>query len=122
MALAIQFTSVDGAETIKIVDLLTVANHKPSPSFGNNGDQLWKYDPDAGWIKYWWRTASANWVKNGSTSVTEDTVKSGDTVLFRRGNGAAATTLNLSGAVRPFEAKPYTNETAKGYKESSENL
>ena len=106
MALTVQFTPVDGSDTIKIVDMLTVATPKASPAFGNNGDQIWKYDPTLGWIKYWWRTASKNWVKQGDTSVTEDTVTSGDTVLFRRGGGAAATTITLSGAVRPFAATP----------------
>ena len=110
MALAVQFTPVDGSDTIKIVDILTVASPKASPSFGNGGDQIWKYDPDTGWIKYWWRTASKNWVKNGTTTVTDDTVKSGDTILFRRATGATATTITLSGAVRPFEAQPtYAN-------------
>ena len=105
MALAVQFTPVDGAETIKIVDLLTVGTSKASPTFSNNGDQLWKYDPNLGWIKFWWRTASKNWVKNGETTVTEETVSPGDTVFFRRGSGGSATTLTLSGAVRPFVAK-----------------
>lgn len=97
---------VDGNETVNIVDLLTVATPKASPAFGDNGDQIWKYDPVAGWVKYWWRTASKNWVKKGETSATLDTVKSGDTVLFRRGGGGAATTITLSGAVRPFVATP----------------
>ena len=105
MALAVQFTPVDGAETIKIVDLLTVGTSKASPTFSNNGDQLWKYDPNLGWIKFWWRTASKNWVKNGETTVTEETVSPGNTVFFRRGSGGSATTLTLSGAVRPFVAK-----------------
>ena len=113
MALSVQFTPVDGSETVKIVDLLTVASPKASPAFGVNGDQIWKYDPTDGWIKYWWRTASKNWVKNGDTTVTDDTVKSGDTILFRRGNSSPATTITLSGAVRPFEAQPvYDNITA----------
>ena len=105
MALAVQFTPVDGAETIKIVDLLTVGTSKASPTFSNNGDQLWKYDPNLGWTKFWWRTASKDWVKNGETTVTEETVSPGDTVFFRRGSGGSATTLTLSGAVRPFVAK-----------------
>lgn len=113
MALSVQFTPVDGSATIKLVDLLTIGTPKASPTFAATGDQIWKYDPTEGWIKYWWRTASKNWVKNGSTTITEDTVSSGDTLLFRRGNGATATTLTLSGAIRPFEAKPlYDNITA----------
>ena len=86
--------------------MLTVATPKASPTFGVAGDQLWKYDPTDRWIKYWWRTASKNWVKNGTTTVTEDTVQPGDTVLFRRGGGGSATTITLSGAVRPFVATP----------------
>ena len=113
MALSVQFTPVDGAETVKIVDLLTVAVPKASPAFGVAGDQLWKFDPAEGWIKYWWRTANKNWVKNGSTTTTEDTVRPGDTLLFRRGGGAAVTTITLSGAVHQFEAQPvYDNITA----------
>ena len=114
MALSVQFTPVDGSETVKIVDLLTVATPKASPAFSANGDQIWKYDPTNGWIKYWWRTASKNWVKNGSTTATEDTVRSGDTVLFRRGNGGATTTITLSGAVRPFEAQPVNDNITAG--------
>ena len=100
--LSVQFVPVDGAETVKIVDLLTVATPKASPAFGDNGDQLWKYDPTVGWIKYWWRTASKNWVLKGQTAATTDTVSPGDTVLFRRGGGGTATTITLSGAVKPF--------------------
>ena len=69
------------------------------------GDQIWKYDPTAGWIKYWWRTASANWVKQGTTVVTTDTVRPGDTIMFRRGGGSSVTTITLSGAVKPFEGQ-----------------
>ena len=121
MPLTIQFAPVsgvagdDGKIEIPIVDLLTVTTPKASPSFGNLADQIWKYDPEAGWIKYWWRTANKNWVKNGTTAVTTDTVKSGDTVMFRRGNGAAATSITLSGAVRPFEAVPTYANIAAGY-------
>lgn len=114
MALAIQFTPVDGAETIALTNLLTVATPKAYPSFGNNADQLWKYDPETGWIKYWWRTANKNWVKQSTTTTTEDTVKPGDTVFFRRGGGAAATTITLSGAVQKWEAKPTYEGIAAG--------
>ena len=108
-----QFEAVNGKTEIPLIDVLTVATPKASPAFGGSGDQIWKYDPTDGWIKYWWRTASKNWVKNGQTTVTEDTVRSGDTVLFRRGNSSPATTITLSGAVRPFEAQPvYDNITA----------
>ena len=106
MALSVQFTPIDGTEAIKLVDLLTVATPKASPAFSANGDQIWKFDATEGWIKYWWRTANKNWVKNGMTTTTEDTVRSGDTLLFRRGGGAGATTITLSGAVRPFIATP----------------
>ena len=53
-------------------------------------------------------------MKNGSTTVTEDTVRPGDTILFRRGNGGAATTITLSGAVRPFEAQPVYDNIKAG--------
>ena len=114
VALAIQFSPVDGASTVSITNLLTVATPKASPTFGVTGDQLWKYDPSTGWVKYWWRTASKNWVKNGTTAITEDTVAPGDTVLFRRGNGASATTISLSGAIRPFEATPVYSDITAG--------
>ena len=58
MALSVQFTPVDGSETVKIVNLLTVAAPKASPAFGVAGDQIWKYDPADGWIKYCWRYAT----------------------------------------------------------------
>ena len=95
-ALSVQFTPVDGSETVKIVDLLTVAVPKASPAFSANGDQIWKFDPSEGWIKYWWRTLNKNWVKNGSTTTTEDTVRPGDTLLFRRGGGAQAETITFT--------------------------
>ena len=102
MALSVQFEPVDGKTEIAIVDLFTVASHKGTPVFGANADQIWKYDPVNGWVKYWWRTTSSNWVKQGETSATTDTVKNGDTLMFRRGGGSTATTLTLSGAVKPF--------------------
>lgn len=114
MALSIQFTAVDGVETIALTNLLKVATPKASPTFGDAGDQIWKYDPAKGWIKYWWRTANKNWVKKDTTTTTEDTVKSGDTIFFRRGNNAAATTITLSGAVRPFEGQAVYENIAAG--------
>ena len=122
MPLTIQFAPVsgvagdDGRIEIPIVDLITVATPKAYPTFGNSADQIWKYDPEAGWIKYWYRSANKNWVRqNAGTSTTTDTVKSGDTVMFRRGNGAAATTITLSGAVRPFEAVPTYSGISAGF-------
>ena len=105
MALSVQFETVDGKDEINIVDLFTVASHKGTPVFGANADQIWKYDPVSGWIKYWWCSTATKlgWVKQTDTSkVTEDTVKTGDTLIFRRGGGSTATTITLSGAVKLF--------------------
>ena len=84
--------------------------------FAAGADQLWTYDVSGGWNKYFYRTANKNWCKQGQTTTTTDVLDktTGSTIFFRRATGQAATTLTLSGAVKPFEASSVYTGIAGG--------
>ena len=114
-ALSLQFDDVGGLTSIPVTNLFTIANPKGGLSFANVADQIWTYDISGGWNKYYYRTANKNWCKQGQTTTTTDVLDrtSGSTIFFRRATGAAATTITLSGAVKPFEASAvYSGITA----------
>ena len=92
--------------SIPVTNLFKVASPKGAPAFAAGADQIWTYDITGGWNKYYYRTASKNWCKQGQTTVTTDVLNknTGSTVFFMRGGGGTATTLTMSGAVKPFEA------------------
>ena len=115
-ALSLQFDDVQGATSIPVTDLFTVANPKGGLVFAGGADQIWIYDIAGGWNKYYYRTANKNWCKQGTTTTTTDTLDrtSGSTIFFRRANGAAATTLTLSGAVKEFTAQAVYSGIAPG--------
>ena len=101
--------------SIPVTNLFKVASPKGAPIFSAAADQLWTYDITGGWNKYFYRTANKNWCKQGQTVATTDMLDktSGSTIFFMRGGGGAATTLTLSGAVKPFEASQvYSGITA----------
>lgn len=69
---------------------------KASPAFGVNGDQIWQYDVTAGWIKYWYRTASKAYCKQGTTTASDIIIPAGQGFMFRRGAGAQAETITFT--------------------------
>ena len=69
---------------------------KASPAFGALGDQIWQYDVTAGWVKYWYRTASKAYCKQGTTTATDIIIPAGQGFMFRRGGGAAAETITFT--------------------------
>ena len=115
MALSIQFDDITGETSIPVTNLFKVAAPKGAPIFAAAADQLWTYDITGGWNKYFYRAANKDWCKQGQTTTTTDVLDktTGTTIFYRRATGSAATTLTLSGAVKPFSGSTaYTGITA----------
>ena len=119
IALAIQFENVGESARLPISSVISVADPKGSNALAGTADQIWLWDTaNGGWNKYFYRVNRGTvigWCKSGTTAVTTDTVGSGETFFFYRSSAGAATSLTISGAVKPFTAEPTYSVTPGKY-------
>lgn len=110
IALTVSFENIGEEAAVPVASLVSVAAPAGGASANVPGnDQIWRWDSaNSEWVKYYYRKvgaqAAVGWCAAGATTVTTDTIPCGETFFFRRGTAGAATTLTLSGQVKPFAA------------------
>ena len=104
-ALAVQFENVGGG-SISVKDVVSVDVPAGANAIADTADQIWRWNTaSAAWDKYFYRVQRGTvygWCKSGETAATTDEIPAGETFFYRRGTGATATSMTLSGAVKEF--------------------